>query len=118
MGKQRKETSLDLVIEGLRDRLGLRPITLEEAQAKFDAAEPIALSDEEERAILDFAISGERNRPKETPHERDAWMPDPSVSYVATEMPALHRNQGKEDPQIEELLVARRRALLDDDSDE
>jgi hypothetical protein len=102
------------VSPALRRHLKLTPPTLEEAEAEFQAAEESPLSEEQIDSILYSAKTGQR-RQREKKKLLPDWLRSMNLSQVSQEMiPALARNAGAKDEEVEALLESLREEALEE----
>lgn len=106
----------DAIAPKYRALRGLCPMTPEEADAEYDNAPAIPMTETEIQAMVDAAISGQVSSwEPEVKH----WTPDSDVESVEEETLAMYREEGEADAEtdaIEEEL--RKRMLNDEPADE
>lgn len=106
------------VSPGLRRYLNLAPTTRAEAEAEFQAAEDIPMSEESIQSIMNYAITGKREKRREKRGLPD-WLKGIDITQVRQDMvPALARNAGKTDAEVTRLLEELRETHLVDDEAE
>lgn len=102
----------------LRRALRMGELTLDQAQAEYDAAVPAELSD----ATIDALVHGafeEANPASKLPFEVREWTPETDTSSVESDVYQLNRNEGEPDPEVDDLIDKHRReAFGEDTSDE
>lgn len=103
------------VSPGLRSYLKLTPPTREEAEAEFQAAEESRFSEEQIQSVFQYAKTGRRQ--KRRAHQTlPEWLKNIDLSQVTQEMvPALARNAGAKDEEVEALLQKLREEALKDE---
>ncbi len=85
---------------GLRRKLGLAPpATPEEAEAQYEAAEEVPLTENQIDRIVGHACGGEPPRYHQPSPGYEADKAD--LSHVEDDMLVLNRNAGDEDPEIQ-----------------
>ena len=88
---------------------GLCPMTPEEADAEYDSAPAIALTESEIQAMVDAAISGQAlSRELEVKH----WTPDSDLESVEEEMLAMYREEGEADVETDTIEEELRKRML------
>ena len=92
---------------------GLCPMTPEEADAEFDNAPPVPLSESEIKAMVDAAISGAAPSWQADAGE---WSPDMDTSLVEEEMLAMYREEGETDEETDATEEELRKRMLSDDA--
>ena len=100
------------VSPGLRRSLKWTPPTLSEAEAEFNAAKAEPLSENQIQSILHYAKTGRR---KEQPARRSLldWLKDRDLTQITQDMvPALARNAGVNNEEVEDLLNKLREEAL------
>lgn len=103
----------DEVAGKLRRLKGLCPPTPEEAEAAFDSAPDMPLSEAEIDSIAESVISGELTSWDPVPSQD--WDDDPAVAQVGEEARQLFRNEGEEDPEADRVEKELENELLNDD---
>jgi len=101
------------VSPGLRRYLKLTPPTLSEAEAEFNAAKEAALSEDQIQSILHYAKTSRRQerRPKRALPD---WLKNLNLTQISQDMvPALARNAGVKDKDVEDLLDRLRKEALE-----
>jgi hypothetical protein len=106
----------DDIAAKLRSLKGLCPLTPEEAEAEFDAAPEIPLSDEQIRSIVDSVVSDEL--PSCEPEPELDWSPEREHEAVGEAVGEMYRNRGEDDPNTEKTEEELRQELLSDDESE
>lgn len=103
------------LVRRLRRALRLGGLTPEQAQAEYEAAQPIELSGTEIDALVERAFAlGDRS--DDNRYGEAEWTPESDISEVASDVFQLNRNEGKPDPEIDELIEKHRRQALDESS--
>lgn len=93
----------------LRRALHLDPLTMQEAEEEYRAAEDKPIPDETIYAIMQSVCSGE-----ETPFpHRDRDLEGTHESNIEDQVLQLNRNQGEEDAEVDELIEKHRRKALE-----
>ncbi|MCF6283575.1 MAG: hypothetical protein L3K26_00060 [Candidatus Hydrogenedentes bacterium] len=106
------------VSPGLRRYLNLAPPTRAEAEAEFEAAEAVPISEERMQSILNYATTGKREKRRKKMELPD-WLKNIDLTQIGQDMvPALARNAGKTDVEVTRLLEELRKEHLADDDDE
>lgn len=100
----------------LRKKKGLGPLTPSEAEAAFDAAPEIPLSDDQIQSITDSVSSGELTTWEPTPNLD--WTNEVNLEEVEEGVGQLFRNEGDRDPKTDKAEEELRQELLDDDESE
>ncbi len=104
-----------LVSPGLRRHLDLTPPTYEEAEAEYQSAQAIPLTDEEKKLAFLCATTG-RQKKGRAKRVLPNWLENVDLSRLTEEMvPALARNAGARDDEVEELLRRLREEALEDE---
>lgn len=105
------------VSPGLRRYLKLTPPTLEEAEAEFQAAQEVPFSEEQIQSILHYAKTGQRQT-RRTKRVLPDWLRNLNLSQIKQDMiPALARNAGVKDEEVDELLEKLREEALETEVD-
>lgn len=107
------DKSWDDLAPGFRKVLGLRPLTHEEARKAHADAPEADITEEEIDCLLETART---DIPKECPSAGEAQEVEPNP--ISEDVYQLHRNEGDEDAEVDDLLDQQRREALDDDDDE
>lgn len=94
---------------------GLCPMTPEEADAGFDDAPAIPISDSEIKAMVDAATSG--SLPAWTP-DLVRWQPDAYTQYVREDMLAMFREEGEASEETDAIEEELRKRMLNDERPE
>jgi hypothetical protein len=103
------------VSPGLRRHLDLTPPTYEEAEAEFQSAQAIPLTEEEKNLAFLCATTG-RQEKRRAKRVLPKWLENIDLSRLTEEMvPALARNAGATDDEVEELLRRLRQEALEDE---
>ncbi len=97
----------------LRKKKGLSPLTPQEAEAAFDAAPEIPLSDDHIRSIVESVKSGELTTWEPLPNLD--WTDELDLQTVEDGVGQLFRNEGKHDPETDKAEEELREELLGDD---
>jgi hypothetical protein len=105
----------DDVAGKLRKAKGLCPPTPEEAEAAFDEAPEIPLSDDQIDSIVESVTSGEVTPWDPAP---DTGWDDNPAQEIGEQVLAVFRNQGGDDPDGDRAESELERELLDDDDPE
>jgi len=91
---------------------GLCPMTPEEADAEYDNAPAIPMTESEIQSIVDAAISGQAlPREPEVKH----WAPDSDLEAVEDEMLAMYREEGEPDAETDAIEEELRKRILSDE---
>ena len=99
----------------LRRALRMGELTPEQAQAEYEAAEPVELSDATIDALVGNAFELE-TRAEKPAFEVTVWSPETDTSDVESDVYQLNRNEGELDPEVDELVEKHRREALDESS--
>ena len=98
----------------LRRALRMGELTPEQAQAEYEAAEPVEIPEAQIDALVNGALEAEL--PAEPPtFEVTDWSPDLDTSDVESDVFQLNRNKGEADPEVDELVERHRREALEED---
>jgi len=96
----------------LRKAKGLCPPSPDEADAAFDEAKEIPLSDDQIKSIVESVTSGEMTVWDPVPD--DDWEDSPEAAAIGEQTLALHRSQGEDDPVTEQVEKDLEGELLND----
>ena len=101
----------------LRQDLRLRPLSKEESEKEYEAAEPVRLPDEKLDAIVGAAVSGEHAVWDDEP-DQTSWASELDTSEVASDVRQLNRNlSDEEDAEVDELVEKHRREAFEEDDE-
>ncbi|MCC7336728.1 MAG: hypothetical protein IT422_16680 [Pirellulaceae bacterium] len=98
-----------------RAHRGLCPMTPEEADAEYDGATAIPISDSDIKAIVDAATSG--NLPAWTP-DQEHWQSDLDTQTVEEEMLVMFREEGETSEETDAIEEELRKRMLNDERPE
>ncbi|PCJ63664.1 MAG: hypothetical protein COA73_05150 [Candidatus Hydrogenedentota bacterium] len=107
------------VVPSLSKEYKLHPLSMEEAQAAFDAAEDEGLSDAELDSIIAFAKTGKEKVKKSKKRRIRKWIENLDVSITQQNLtPVLNRNANEEDETVKSLMDELREKAIKDYLDE
>ncbi|MBW7866449.1 MAG: hypothetical protein H3C30_18785 [Candidatus Hydrogenedentes bacterium] len=107
---------LEKLSPSLRRYLKFTAPTLEEAETEFQAAQEVPFSEEQIQAILHYAKTGQRQTRRANQVLPD-WLRNLELSLISQDMvPALARNAGIKDEEVEKLLEKLREEALENES--
>ena len=92
---------------------GLCPMTYEEADAAFDDAPEISMSDDEVQEIVDAVVRDETADGESGSAE---WSPDSSLRSVEEDLLAVFREEGETDPDTDAKEEELRKRMLSDEA--
>jgi hypothetical protein len=101
------------MIHKLRKLKGFCPMTLEEADAAYDAAPAIPISEDDIESMIEFATSG--GRASWEPRPDLGWADDMNTSEVEDDALQIHRNKGEDGGDTTEEDRLREEMLSDDE---
>ncbi|HUE72854.1 MAG TPA: hypothetical protein VMP01_18360 [Pirellulaceae bacterium] len=111
------EKQLKEMIQKLRKREGLCPMTDDEADAAFDAAPADPMSKEQIRSIVDLVTSG-NTAPWDDAMGEPVWDDEIDVSEVEEGLVCMHRNEGESDKSADAIEDELRDELLSQEDEE
>lgn len=104
----------------LRRDLRLRPLSMEEADKEYDAADAVPLSEGRLEEMVDAAMSGEHAIWDASP-DAASWTSEFDATELESDVRQLNRNLNNEeekDADVDDLLDQHRREALADDDEE
>lgn len=99
----------------LRRALRLEELTLEQAQAEYDAAVPVELLDTKIHALVEGAFA-QHQQFNDLPFEIHEWTPETDTSEIESDVYQLNRNEGEPEAEVEDLIEKHRREALGEDT--
>lgn len=104
------------LVRRVRRALRLGELTPEQAQAEYDAAEPVELTEAEINRIVSHAVESEPVSEAE-PFEVTDWTPDLNTTSVESDVFQLNRNPGDDDAEVDERVEQHRREAFGEGDD-
>jgi hypothetical protein len=108
------EKRAEEMIHKLRKLNGFCPMTPEEADAAYEAAPAVPISEDDIESMIEFVTSG--GRASWEPRPDLGWADDINTSEVEDDALQIHRNQGEDDGDTTEEDKLREEMLSDDES--
>jgi hypothetical protein len=93
--------------------VGLGPLTKAEAEQLYRAAQPKELTDDQIRRLVEVTKRG----PTETPRSPEPPQDTLQDSEVEDSLAVMHRNEGREDPEVTRTLEELREEMLDEEDE-
>ncbi len=114
---ENNENSFADLTRRVQQALRLAKLTPEQAQAEYDAAEPADISDADIERLIANVVDGDESAGSDS-FEVTEWTLDVDTEEVESGFLQLNRNQGNEDPEVDELIEKHRREALDQNDDD
>lgn len=107
--------SMDEALQQLRKLKGYCQLTPTEAEAEFDAAPSVPISEERIKSLVESILSGEMMSWEPIPDL--GWIDDLDLEEVENDAFQLYRNKGEGNEESNAAEDALRKELLDDEDD-
>ena len=109
------EKRADEALQKLRKLKGYCPLSPEEAEAEFDSAPAVPISDERIKSLVESILSGELTSWEPIPDL--TWTDELNLEEVEVDALQLYRNKGEVNDESNAAEDALRKELLDDGND-
>lgn len=103
----------DEIVPKYRKLKGLCPMTPQEADAAFDGAPEIPISDDDVQRIVDGVV---HDQPPDWQPDSAEWSPDGNLESVDEDMLAVFREEGESDPDTDVKEAELRKRILSDEA--